>query len=137
MEFKSCLKKNCLICASIGFGVGVVCTIILFYLVVASIFQIKDEQEEVDNVEHTIVDDSYFDIYTPSIEDILQEREGLRYSRMVDSVYLTIPDEILIRILMNKGTNASNITIVEEYLTKKEDYHKNLDKVKAKEANNH
>jgi hypothetical protein len=38
---------------------------------------------------------------------------------------------------MNKGTNASHITIVEEYLTKKEDYHKNLDKVKAKEANNH
>lgn len=107
------------------------------YLVVACIIQIKDEQEEVENVEHPIVDDSYFDIYTPSIEDILQEREGLRYSRMVDSVYLTIPDEILIRILMNKGTNASHITIVEEYLTKKEDYHKNLDKVKAKEANNH
>ena len=137
MELKSCFKKNYLICASIGFCVGVICTIILFYLVVACIFQIEDEQEEVDNVEYPIVDDSYFDKYIPSIEDILQEREGLRYSRMVDSVYLTIPDEILISILMNKGTNASHITIVEEYLTKKEDYHKNLDKVKAKEANNH
>ena len=63
MELKSCFKKNYLICASIGFFVGVICTIILFYLVVACIFQIKDEQEEVDNVEYPIVDDSYFDKY--------------------------------------------------------------------------
>lgn len=137
MEFKSCFKKNYLICVSIGFGIGVVCTIILFYLVVTCISQIEDEQEEVENVEHSVVDDSYFDKYTPSIADILQEREDLRYSRMVDSIYLTIPDDILIHILMNKGTNASYITIVEEYLMKKEEYHKYSDEVKAKEANNH
>ena len=67
-------------------------------------------------------DESY---KTPSTEDVLNEREELRYSLWVDSIYLAMPKDILIRILTNKGTQESVIEIVEEYIKNKDKYHGN------------
>ena len=62
---------------------------------------------------------------TPTIEDVLNMREELRYSLWVDSIYLAMPKDILIRILTNKGTQESVIEIVEEYIKNKDKYHGN------------
>lgn len=61
--------------------------------------------------------------FIPSVYDILNEREGLRYSRMIDSVYLQIPEEILTYQLIENGTLQSTMAIVEDYLAHKEFYH--------------
>lgn len=75
----------------------------------------------------TIFIASFCDEYykTPSTEDVLNEREELRYSLWVDSIYLAMPKDILIRILTNKGTQESVIEIVEEYIKNKDKYHGN------------
>ena len=62
---------------------------------------------------------------TPTIEDVLNEREELRYSLWVDSIYLAIPEDILVRILTDKGTQESVIKIVEEYIKNKNQHHGN------------
>ena len=62
---------------------------------------------------------------TPTIEDVLNIREELRYSLWVDSIYLAIPEDILVRILTDKGTQESVIKIVEEYIKNKNQYHGN------------
>ncbi|MBP3680121.1 MAG: hypothetical protein J6I70_07410 [Bacteroidaceae bacterium] len=76
----------------------------------------------------TIFIASFCDEYykTPSTEDVLNIREELRYSLWVDSIYLAIPEDILVRILTDKGTQESVIKIVEEYIKNKEQYQKNL-----------
>ena len=76
----------------------------------------------------TIFIDPFCDEYykTPTIEDVLNIREELRYSLWVDSIYLAIPEDILVRILTDKGTQESVIKIVEEYIKNKELYQKNL-----------
>ena len=75
----------------------------------------------------TIFIDPFCDEYykTPTIEDVLNIREELRYSLWVDSIYLAMPKDILIRILTNKGTQESVIEIVEEYIKNKDKYHGN------------
>lgn len=75
----------------------------------------------------TIFIASFCDEYykTPTTEDVLNEREELRYSLWVDSIYLAMPKDILIRILTNKGTQESVIEIVEEYIKNKDKYHGN------------
>ena len=75
----------------------------------------------------TIFIDPFCDEYykTPTIEDVLNMREELRYSLWVDSIYLAMPKDILIRILTNKGTQESVIEIVEEYIKNKDKYHGN------------
>lgn len=70
-----------------------------------------------ENKGDTIFVDSYEECnYNPSINDILQMREELKYAVWVDSVYLTIPDSILIDILVNEGTQASVVSIVQKYM---------------------
>ena len=59
--------------------------------------------------------------YNPSINDILELRNELKYAVWVDSVYLTIPDSILINILVNEGTQTSVVTIVQKYMEIKEE----------------
>lgn len=75
-----------------------------------------------ENKGDTIFVDSYEECnYNPSINDILQMREELKYAVWVDSVYLTIPDSILIDILVNEGTQASVVSIVQKYMEIKEE----------------
>lgn len=72
---------------------------------------------EVDTCEQSIEE------YLPTVYDILQEREDMRYMRMIDSVYLTIPEPILVNMLFSKGTTMSILEIVEDYLRNKSYYH--------------
>ena len=58
-------------------------------------------------------------VYTPTIYDILEEREDMIHAMWVDSVYYAMPESILTHILVQKGTELSRIAIVEEYLKTK------------------
>lgn len=61
--------------------------------------------------------------YLPTVYDILQEREDMRYMRMIDSVYLEIPEQILTHMLVTKGTTISILEIVEDYIANRQFYH--------------
>ena len=61
--------------------------------------------------------------YVPTVADVLEERENLRYSLWVDSVYLSMPTEILTHMLVTKGTTMSMLEIVEDYWQNKKFYH--------------
>ena len=61
--------------------------------------------------------------YTPTVHDVLTERKELKYALWVDSVYLNMPEQILIQMLVSKGTTLSIIEIVEDYWNNKEFYH--------------
>lgn len=64
--------------------------------------------------------------YKMTAEEILKERENLRYVIWVDSVYMTIPDEILVYIVNEDKTDRSSQGIVEEYIANKKKYHQFL-----------
>lgn len=92
----------------------------IFLLALASCNEIKYSSSDdvcIDTVEPSE------NVFIPSVYDILNEREGLRYSRMIDSVYLQIPEEILTYQLIENGTLQSTMAIVEDYLAHKEFYH--------------
>lgn len=79
-------------------------------------------QKTNENKGDTIFVDSYEECnYNPSINDILELRNELKYAVWVDSVYLTIPDNILVEILVNEGTQASVVSIVQKYMEIKEE----------------
>lgn len=61
--------------------------------------------------------------YVPTVQDVLQQREQLRYAEYIDSVYLEMPEQILTHMLVTKGTCISTSEIVEDYLTNKQFYH--------------
>lgn len=71
----------------------------------------------------TIYDDLDEDfVYKMTAEEILKERENFRYAIWIDSVYLTIPDEILTHIVNEDKTDRSSQGIVEEYIANKKKY---------------
>lgn len=71
----------------------------------------------------TIYDDLDEDfVYKMTAEEILKERENLRYMIWVDSVYLAIPDEVLVYIVNEDITDRSSQGIVEEYIANKKKY---------------
>lgn len=76
---------------------------------------ITEDVVEIDTVEQ-------YD-YVPTVYDILQEREEMRYSRWVDSVYVNIPEQIITHMLVTKGTTMSIFEIVEDYWVNKQFYH--------------
>ena len=61
--------------------------------------------------------------YVPTVYDILKFREEWKYQIYLDSVYLTMPEQILTHMLVTKGTELSTQEIVEDYLTNKQFYH--------------
>ncbi len=58
----------------------------------------------------------------PRISDILQLREELRLAKYTDSVYLAMPEQILVSILVTEGTNKSIKDIVKTYIANKSFY---------------
>lgn len=50
-----------------------------------------------------------------SIQDVLEFREHIRECNRIDSIFLTMPDVVLIDILVNHGTELSNADIVYIY----------------------
>lgn len=76
-----------------------------------------DESIDTDSIEQCEYE------YVPTVHDVLEQREELRYALFVDSVYLNMPERILVQMLVSKGTTISIIEIVEDYLANKEFYH--------------
>ena len=62
-------------------------------------------------------------VHVPTVYDILQQRDELKYALWCDSVYLNIPEQILIHMLATKGTTLSIMEIVEDYWANKQFYH--------------
>lgn len=69
---------------------------------------------------HDDLDEDF--VYKMTAEEILKERENFRYAIWIDSVYLTIPDEILTHIVNEDKTDRSSQGIVEEYIANKKKY---------------
>ena len=107
---------------AVGIMIGLTSTLLI-------IIEISDNDSipETSEMNDTIYDESYYNEYyaIPSVEDCLNKREELRYALWVDSVYLAMPEDVLIRILVNKGTQVSVNEIVKEYVKNKEQYHGN------------
>lgn len=107
---------------AVGIMIGLTSTLLI-------IIEISDNDSipETSEMNDKIYDESYYNEYyaIPSVEDCLNKREELRYALWVDSVYLAMPKDILIRILVNKGTQVSINEIVKEYVKNKEQYHGN------------
>lgn len=78
---------------------------------------ITDAVVETDTVEQTEYN------YVPTVYEILEERQEMKYALWVDSVYLTIPEQILTHMLVTKGTTLSITEIVEDYWQNRKFYH--------------
>lgn len=81
---------------------------------VSSLFS---DKEEVAQVEQTVVQQE-----SPTIKDILDTRENIKQGMYYDSIFLYMPEEVLVAILMKKGTDLSNADIAMEYLNNKKQY---------------
>lgn len=115
-----------------------------FVLIVAAIallvtlfaFKTYNESTTVDNTEVLEeVTDSTSEVLTP--EGVLQFRELLRECQRVDSVYMSIPDVVLLAILINHGTDLSNTEIVTIYESNKDIYDIYLREDRVKEYIKH
>ena len=73
-----------------------------------------------DSVESDSIEQYY---HVPTVHDVLEERNELKYALWADSVYLSIPEQILTHMLVTKGTTMSVIEIVEDYWNNKQFYH--------------
>ena len=74
-----------------------------------------------DVVETDTVEQSYY--YVPTVHDVLEQRQELKYAIWCDSVYLQMPEQILTHLLVTKGTTQSITEIVEDYVSNKDYYH--------------
>ena len=122
----------------LAFGIMIGLTSTLLIIIGVSKTESEDEpviDEEVREVYHNkiVIDkDSIIDlneVYIPTVEDILNEREECKYMRYIDSIYMAMPQEILTHILIQKGTSLLMTEIVEEYLDHKEMYHEFMERV--------
>ena len=75
-----------------------------------------DEPPITDSIEQVIP-------YVPTVYDVLEQREELKYALWCDSVYLSMPEQILTHLLVTKGTTQSIMEIVEDYVSNKDYYH--------------
>lgn len=107
---------------AVGIMIGLTSTLLI-------IIEISDNDSipETSEMNDKIYDESYYNEYyaIPSVEDCLNKREELRYALWVDSVYLAMPEDVLIQILVNRGTQVSVNEIVKEYVKNEEQYHGN------------
>ena len=61
--------------------------------------------------------------HVPTVYEVLEQRQELKYALWCDSVYLSIPEQILTQMLVTKGTTVSISEIVEDYWANKKFYH--------------
>ena len=76
-----------------------------------------DESIETDSIEQQ----KYY--HVPTVYDVLEQRQELKYALWCDSVYLQMPEQILTHLLVTKGTTQSITEIVEDYVSNKDYYH--------------
>ena len=75
-----------------------------------------DEPPVMDSIEQVVN-------YVPTVHDVLEQRQELKYAIWCDSVYLQMPEQILTHLLVTKGTTQSITEIVEDYVSNKDYYH--------------
>lgn len=95
----------------------------IFGLIVVACCGCNNHPQPITNVPEMDTVEQNYEEYLPTVYDILQEREEMRYMRMIDSVYLKIPEQILTHMLVTKGTTISTLEIVEDYIANKQFYH--------------
>ena len=61
--------------------------------------------------------------WVPTVHDVLEERNDWKYQNFIDSVYLCMPEQVLVQMLVSKGTTISPQEVVEDYLSNKQFYH--------------
>ena len=119
MKQNSIIKWMDAVKLAIGIMVGLTGTLLI--IISVSKTESEDEpviDEEVREVYHNkiVIDkDSIIDlneVYIPTVEDILNEREECKYMRYIDSIYMAMPQEILTHILIQKGTSLLMTEIV-------------------------
>lgn len=79
-----------------------------------------------ENINDALDTDTLEQIEAPSVKEVLEWREQLRYRKFVDSVFLAMPEQILTNILVTKGTDLSNEEIVGIYMSSKEFYDRTI-----------
>lgn len=129
MKRKSIITWLDVIKLAIGIIIGITPMLLIFINYSEKESKKKDipQHPQIETVvkQDTIYDDLDEDfVYKMTAEEILKERENLRYMIWVDSVYLAIPDEVLVYIVNEDITDRSSQGIVEEYVKNKKRYHK-------------
>lgn len=105
------------------FIIGVIFGFLATMLVIT--YYLPQEKEEIQPVE--VTNDTENTSVThedsiASIQDVLRFREHVRELNKADSIFMTIPDVILIDILYNHGTELSNYDITQIYTNYPETY---------------
>lgn len=105
---------------------GLILLLSFIGLIVIACCGCSNHPQPITNVPEMDTVEQNYEEYLPTVYDILQEREEMRYMRMVDSVYLTIPEQILTHMLVTKGTTMSILEIVEDYIANRQFYHNTI-----------
>ena len=95
--------------------------ILAIFMLVTILTSCVKKPQAINDVHDT---DSIEQEYIPSVKEVLQEREEMRFYRYCDSVYLDMPTQIVTQILVTKGTQIPIQDIVNTYITNKEFYDK-------------
>ena len=100
----------------IYFVILILCAVLLESCTTFNKKQIN-EPIETDSIEQ------YDYVPVPSVAEVLEQRQELKYALWCDSVYLNMPEQILMHMLVTKGTTISISEIVEDYWANKKFYH--------------
>lgn len=103
---------------------SIVFAIALAIFVGAVAFLGHDKIAKVINLEEDCASQEIVDTIAPvpTVQDVLQFRYNIRESQRIDSVFMAIPDAVLVDILMTHGTCLSNTDIVSIYESNRERY---------------
>ena len=133
MKKKSIVSWLDVIKLAIGIMIGITPMLLIFINYSTIETNIKDDEkpflpitiENVEKEDSTIYDESFEEYeYKMSVEEILEERERIRYEYWIDSIYLAMPEKILVYILNENKTDRTSQGIVEEYVKNKKEYNK-------------
>lgn len=133
MKKKSIISWLDVIKLAIGIMIGITPMLLIFINYSTIEPNIKDDEkpflpitiENVEKEDSTIYDESFEEYeYKMSVEEILEERERIRYEYWIDSIYLAMPEKILVYILNENKTDRTSQGIVEEYVKNKKEYNK-------------
>lgn len=105
---------------------GLILLLSFIGLIVIACCGCSNHPQPITNVPEMDTVEQNYEEYLPTVYDILQEREEMRYMRMIDSVYLTIPEQVLTHMLVTKGTTMSILEIVEDYIANRQFYHNTI-----------
>lgn len=97
-------------------------TIIYFLCLIMASVLLSSCTHERKQINETVKTESY-EQHVPTVYDVLQEREDIRWYNKCESIYLAMPEQILTHLLVTKGTTQSMIEIVEDYISNKKYYH--------------